>query len=99
MNSCSSCAILQAALETERASHASEVAGLKHEVNYNNVEARMQYAGAIGLLCQASLKLKNDSESEDIRDCIERAVRDWCKLTGWTYKRILHRIEVFPPIG
>lgn len=59
---------------------------------------RMQYAGAIGLLCELSTQLRNSGgERDDHLDSIERCVNDWCNLTGWTYKRILHRIEVFPP--
>lgn len=58
---------------------------------------RMSYAGAIGLLCECSMNLREGAERDEVRDNIERAVSDWCDLTGWTYKRILHRIEVFPP--
>lgn len=59
--------------------------------------ARMNAAGLVGLLCECSLKLYNDEESEELRDNIEQAIRDWCGITGWTCKRILNRIEVFPP--
>ncbi len=59
---------------------------------------RMQYAGAIGLLCELSTQLRNSGgERDEQLDNIERCVADWCDLTGWTYKRILQRIEVFPP--
>ena len=58
---------------------------------------RMGYAGAIGLLCELSTELRNSGGQRDEQlDNIERCVSDWCDLTGWTYKRILHRIEVFP---
>ncbi|MDO8445167.1 MAG: hypothetical protein Q7T53_03525 [Deltaproteobacteria bacterium] len=57
---------------------------------------RMAYAGAIGLLCECSLKVGNSNEAEEIRDSIESAVADWCALTGWTMRRTLQRIEVFP---
>lgn len=58
---------------------------------------RMQYAGAIQLLCDCSLALRRGGECDEMRDNIVRAVDDWCTLTGWTYQRILHRIELFPP--
>ncbi len=53
---------------------------------------RMQYGGAIGLLCEISPQV----EDED-RESIQAAVEDWCELTGWSWKWILNRIEVFPP--
>lgn len=62
-----------------------------------DTQIRMQYAGAIGLLCEASVMLGNGSEKDEMRDSIEQAVSDWCALNGWTYKRILHRIEVNAP--
>jgi len=60
-------------------------------------DLRMKYAGAIGLLCEASVYIRNHPEGEDIRESIERAVADWCKTSGWTWKRTLSRIEVSPP--
>lgn len=59
---------------------------------------RMGYAGAIGLLCELSVHVSDryPSEQAEYLDNIERCVADWCALTGWKYKRILHRIEVFP---
>lgn len=64
-----------------------------------NQTLRLQYAGAIGLLCELSVHLSDrDREERDERlGMIEQAVGDFCKLTGWTYRRVLHRIEVFPP--
>lgn len=53
---------------------------------------RLRYAGAIGLLCEASTEV-----SPDVREMIEAAVDDWCELTGFHRKRILDRIEVFLP--
>jgi len=53
---------------------------------------RMQYSGAVGLL--ADLALQVDEES---RESIEQAVEDWCKITGWTWKRTLSRISLNPP--
>ena len=58
---------------------------------------RMQYAGAVGLLCECSTMLRSGAEADEMRDAIERAVNDWAALTGWTVQRTLHRIEVFPP--
>ncbi len=57
-----------------------------------DMDRRLQYAGAIGLLCECSVRV-----DEDTRECIHQAVDDFCKLTGWTYRRILDRIEVEPP--
>ena len=71
----------------------------KNASTEGNAEAmRMQFAGAVGLLCELSTQLRNSGgERDDHLDSIERCVSDWCALTGWSYKRILHRIEVFPP--
>jgi len=57
---------------------------------------RLGYAGAIGLLCELSTNL-HGMDADENRDCIEDAVHDWCEITGWTCRRILDRIEVFPP--
>lgn len=60
---------------------------------------RLQYAASVGLLCELALHLsdRDKSEQADYLDSIEQAVKDFCTLTGWTYRRVLHRIEVFPP--
>lgn len=58
---------------------------------------RMNYAGAIGLLCECSVNLGNGAEADDMRDSIEQAAHDWAAGSGWTVRRILNRIEVFPP--
>lgn len=55
-------------------------------------------AGAVGLLCECSLQLRPGGENDELRDNIERCVTDWCQSNGWTYQRVLHRIEVFPPM-
>ena len=58
----------------------------------NDIERRLQYAGAIGLLCECSVQV-----DEETRECIEQAVQDFCKISeGWAWKRILDRIEVNP---
>ena len=53
---------------------------------------RMQYAGAIGFLCHVSTKI---TDPED-QAALDQAVADWCDLTGWTWRRILDRVDVFP---
>jgi len=53
---------------------------------------RMQYAGAIGLLCECSTEV-----SKETRELINDAVDDWCKITGWRKKIIFNRIEVLLP--
>ncbi len=58
----------------------------------NTNTLRLNYAGAIGLLCQASTEV-----SEETREAIISAVSDWCDLTGFSYKVIMNRVEVFPP--
>lgn len=59
---------------------------------------RMQYAGAIQLLCECHLQLPGDTlEAEDLRDSIQHAVDDFCRVTGWTSKTILRRIDLYPP--
>lgn len=58
---------------------------------------RLQYAGAINLLCNLSLTLGDDDEAEENRDLIMQASADWCKITGWTVERVLDRIELIPP--
>lgn len=61
-------------------------------------ELRLKYAGAIGLICELALHVRDmGDERDELLDQAEQAVKDWCALTGWTYQRILHRIEVFPP--
>lgn len=60
-------------------------------------DMRLQYAAAIGLLCELSTRLTRTLERDDDLNSIELAVSDFCELTGWTYRRVLHRIEVFPP--
>jgi len=55
-------------------------------------ELRMKYAGAIGVLCECSVLV-----DEDTRDSIEMAVGDWCNQTGWTMTRTLDRVDVMPP--
>lgn len=62
-----------------------------------STEAQLNHAGAIGLLCELSTKLRQDGESDELRDQMERCIADWCSITGWRYKRILQRIEVLPP--
>lgn len=58
---------------------------------------RMQYAGAIGLLCECSVKLGNGADVDDLRDSIEQAANGWAAGSGWTVRRTLNRIDVFPP--
>ncbi len=54
---------------------------------------RMRYAGAIGLLCAISTNVTDP----DYKDMIDQCVNDFCKSTGWTWERLLDRVEVFPP--
>lgn len=60
-------------------------------------ELRMQYAGAVGLLCELSPHLSCIIDRDDYLNSIELAAADFCRLTGWSYRRVVHRIEVFPP--
>lgn len=53
---------------------------------------RLHYAGAIGLLSNLSVELEEDSV-----DNVERAISDFCRLTGYTYQRVLSRIDLYPP--
>lgn len=55
---------------------------------------RTQYAGTIGLLCDLHIKLDDSPEEQE---SIRHAVSDWCRITGWTMKRVISRLEVFPP--
>jgi hypothetical protein len=61
------------------------------------IDERMRYAGTIGLLCECSIALGHGPEKDDLRDSIEKAALDWAKTSGWTVRRVLHRIEVMPP--
>lgn len=63
----------------------------------SDVDVRLNHAGAIGLLCSISTELRDSSGRDDYLDSIQRCVADWCDISGWTFKRTLHRIEVFPP--
>lgn len=58
---------------------------------------KFNHAGMAGLLCDVALHLREGAECDELRDLIEQAIADWCGLTGWTYRRILHRIELMPP--
>ena len=84
------------------AAHESEVAchGLVYtdadrlrEARAAVVDARMKHAGAVGLLCELSTRITDPNE----QDALDRCVADWCALTGWTWRRVLDRVEVFPP--
>ncbi len=55
-------------------------------------DLRMQYAGCIGLLCEMSTQVDDES-----RDSIIEAVAQWCESSGWTYKVLIHKVEVYPP--
>lgn len=57
----------------------------------------LHYAGAVSLLAECAAYLGNRGEHNDLRDSIERAVQDWCDLSGWRYEKFLHRIELIPP--
>ena len=61
------------------------------------MKTELQYAGAINLLAELSIHLRDNFEAEDNRECIERAIQDWCELSGWSYKRVLSRFELIPP--
>ena len=54
---------------------------------------RLQYAGAIGLLCSLSTRITDEEDQEQL----DRAVADWCEFSGWTWRRVLDRVDVFPP--
>lgn len=54
---------------------------------------RLQYAGAIGLLCDFSPKITD----EEAQERLDRAVSDWCEFTGWGWRRMFDRVDVFPP--
>ena len=56
-------------------------------------ETRRKHAGAIGLLCGISTRIRDQED----RDALDQCVADWCALTGWTWRRTLDRVEVFPP--
>lgn len=69
-------------------------AARRKSINSEDMSRRLQYAGAIGLLCECSVQV-----DDEYRELIEQAVTDYCELTGWTWRRILDRIEVSPPEG
>ena len=60
---------------------------------------RMQYAGAMNLLCECHLRLPSNRgpEIEDLRESILTAVADFCASTGWIFEQCLHRIDLIPP--
>lgn len=57
-----------------------------------NIAVKIQYAGAIALLCQ----LSRNKDSETL-DQVEQAVSDWCDTTEgrWTYGRSGFGVELF----
>jgi hypothetical protein len=57
----------------------------------------LNHAGAIGLLCELSLFLRDTGERADQLDAIEQCVRDFATITGGTVRRVLQRIEYSPP--
>jgi hypothetical protein len=62
-----------------------------------NPDRILNHAGAIGLLCELSTRIRPTLEKQDDLDSIERCVADYCKVTGGSYRRVLDRIEYTPP--
>ena len=60
-------------------------------------KTKMQYAGAIALLCECHLYLPNGDSAEELRESIQQAVADFCDVSGWTSQQTLNRIELIPP--
>lgn len=61
-------------------------------VELNNPTIRIQYAGAVQLLCEASTRV-----DEDTREKIQFAVEDWCMLTGWSWLQVSDSILLVRP--
>ena len=55
-------------------------------------QLRLNYSGVVHLLCRLSVYVP-----EDERQCIIEAVENWCEITGWSWRRVMDRIEVEPP--
>lgn len=56
-------------------------------------DMQLHYASTIGLLCELSVKITD----KELQEGIDRAVADWCEQSGWTWRRLLDRVEVTPP--
>ncbi len=61
-------------------------------------ELKRDYAIAVALLCKCSANIDKNSDSKEyLLDSIEKMAGHWCELSGWSCKRMLDQIEVFPP--
>lgn len=58
---------------------------------------RMQYSGMAGLIAELHLRLDNHTEYDEDRQMILNALNDWSKITGYSVRQILNRIELIPP--
>ncbi len=58
---------------------------------------KVSYAGAIGLLVEAS-KVAAENGEVDLLGQIESSVFDWCELTGWDYEPTTSGIVLVEPI-
>lgn len=63
----------------------------------DHADMRMKYAGAVGVLADSAVYLSGSMEGKEQRESHVRAIDDWCKLTGWTYRCVLNRIDLYPP--
>lgn len=82
---------LKAELEAERAKKPNltmQVAQNKwRAAEAENRKLRMHYAGVIGLLSKVSDLLYEAYEADESNfEPIERAIKDWCEFSGWTYQ-------------
>lgn len=66
------------------------------EITQTPANVRMAYAGAIALLAEVAVHIRGPDAHEH-RDNIERAIHDWCDLTGWSFERTLDRFDLYPP--
>lgn len=88
---------LEAKLEEERAKKSNLTLQVVQDkwrsTRVEAVKLRFNYAGVISLLANLSGRV----EDEDTLDIIERAVSDWCELSGWTYRIKFGSLELVPP--
>jgi hypothetical protein len=57
-----------------------------------------RYLGVLGLLCEGSPLIKNNSDGDDMRALIQDALEDACEHHNLRWKKVLNRFEI-EPIG
>jgi hypothetical protein len=60
------------------------------------IDRTLNHLGALGLLAEVSIYIRNGVDGDEFRDCIERCLRDAEQLGMIRWRRIINRFEVEP---